>query len=80
MTETTFYKDKIYLPREIQKRLGLSEGAILRIEVIEKGIAKLEVTRSCNAATRILERLKTPPNMGRIKGKLSREEIYQDIT
>ena len=80
LTETTFYKDKIYLPREIQERLGLAEGDTLRIEVVEKGVAKLEVTRSCNAANRILERLKTPPDMGRIKGKLSREEIYEDIT
>ena len=80
MTETTFYKDKVYLPREVQERLGLTEGDILRIEVIEKGVAKLEVARSCNAAARILARLKSPPDMGMIKGKLSREEIYEDVT
>ena len=80
MSETTFYKDKIYLPREIQERLGLTEGDILRIEIVEKGVAKLEVTRSCNASARILERLQNPPDMGRVKGKLSREEIYEDVT
>jgi bifunctional DNA-binding transcriptional regulator/antitoxin component of YhaV-PrlF toxin-antitoxin module len=80
LTETTFYKDKVYLPREVQERLGLTEGDILRIEVVEKGVAKLEVARSCNAAARILERLESPPDMGRIKGKLSREEIYEDVT
>jgi len=80
LTETTFYKDKIYLPREIQERLGLTEGDILRIEVMEKGVAKLEVARSCDASARILKRLKNPPDMGKIKGKLSREEIYEDIT
>ena len=80
MPETTFYKDKIYLPREVQEQLGLTEGDSLRIEVIEKGVAKLEVTRNCNAATRILKRLKNPPDLGKLKGKLSREEIYEDIT
>jgi len=80
LTETTFYKDKVYLPREVQERLGLTEGDILRIEVIEKGVAKLEVARSCKAAARILARLKSPPDMGMIKGKLSREEIYEDVT
>ena len=80
MTESTFYKDKVYLPRELQERLGLAEGDTLRIEVVEKGVAKLEITRSRNAAARILKRLKNPPDMGKTKGKLSREEIYEDVT
>ncbi len=80
MAETTFYKDKIYLPREVQKQLGLTEGDVLRIEVVEKGVAKLEVTRSCDASARILKRLKNPPDLGKLKGKLSREKIYEDIT
>jgi len=33
-----------------------------------------------DAKARILERLKNPPDLGKIKGKLSREEIYEDIT
>lgn len=80
MTETTFYKNKVYLPREIQEHLGLVEGDILRIEIVEKGVAKLEVARSCSASARILERLKSPTDMGKVKGKLSREEIYEDVT
>jgi bifunctional DNA-binding transcriptional regulator/antitoxin component of YhaV-PrlF toxin-antitoxin module len=80
MTETTFYKDKVYVPREIREQLGLVDGDVLRIEVIGKGVAKMEVTTSCDAAARILKRLNNPPDLGRIKGKLSREEIYEDIT
>ena len=79
MSETTFYKDKVYLPREVQERLGIAEGDVLRIEVLEKGVAKLEITRGCGAAARIIERLKDPPDLGKLKGKLSREEIYEDI-
>ncbi len=80
MAETTFYKNKVYLPREVQEKLGLAEGDVLRIEVVEKGVAKLEVARSCDASARILKRLKNPPDLGRVKGKLGREEIYEDIT
>lgn len=80
MTETIFHNDKIYLPRVVQEQLGLAEGDVLRIEVVEKGVARLEIARGCGAATRILERLKNPPDLGSIKGKLSREEIYEDVT
>lgn len=80
MTETTFYKKKVYLPREVQEKLGLVEGDVLRIEVVEKGVAKMEVARSCSATLRIRKRLKNPPDLGNVKGKLSREEIYEDIT
>jgi bifunctional DNA-binding transcriptional regulator/antitoxin component of YhaV-PrlF toxin-antitoxin module len=80
MTETTYHKDKVYLPREIRETLGLVNGDVLHIEVIEKSTAKLRVIRRCDATKRVLEKIDNPPDMGKIKGKLSREEIYEDIT
>jgi bifunctional DNA-binding transcriptional regulator/antitoxin component of YhaV-PrlF toxin-antitoxin module len=80
MTETTYYEDKVYLPKDVRKKLGLVDGDILHIEVVERGTAKLSVVRRCGAAKRALEKLDNPPDMGAIKGKLSREEIYEDIT
>jgi bifunctional DNA-binding transcriptional regulator/antitoxin component of YhaV-PrlF toxin-antitoxin module len=80
MTETTFYEDKVYLPREVRKKLGLVDGDVLHIEVVERGTVKLSVVRRCGASKRALEKLDNPPDMGAIKGKLSREEIYEDIT
>lgn len=80
MTETTYYQDKVYLPREVREKLGLIEGDVLHIEVVEKDVAKLSVVRRCGAAKRALEKLDNPPEMGVIKGKLSREDIYEDIT
>jgi bifunctional DNA-binding transcriptional regulator/antitoxin component of YhaV-PrlF toxin-antitoxin module len=79
-TETTYYEDKVYLPKEIREKLGLVDGDVLHIEVVERGTAKLSVVRSCRAAKRALEKLDNPPDMGAIKGKLSREEIYEDTT
>jgi SpoVT / AbrB like domain. len=78
LAETTYYDDKVYLPREVREKLGLVDGDVLHIEVVEKGTAKLKVVRRCGAAKRALEKLDNPPDMGAIKGKLSREEIYED--
>ena len=80
MTETTYYQDKVYLPREVKEKLGLIEGDVLHIEVVEKGFAKISVVRRRCASKRALEKLDNPPDMGAIKGKLSREDIYEDIT
>ena len=80
MTETTFYKDKVYLPREIQESLGLVDGDRLYVEVLDKGVARLVVVRGSEAARRVLGRIDDPPNLGRLKGRVTREEIYEDIT
>jgi bifunctional DNA-binding transcriptional regulator/antitoxin component of YhaV-PrlF toxin-antitoxin module len=80
MVETTYYEDKVYLPRQVREKLGLVDGDVLHIEVVERGVAKLRVIRRCCASKCALEKLDNPPDLGTIKGKLSREEIYEDIT
>jgi bifunctional DNA-binding transcriptional regulator/antitoxin component of YhaV-PrlF toxin-antitoxin module len=79
MAETTYYEDKVYLPREVREKLGLVDGDVLHIEVVEKGVATLSVVRECRAAKKALEKLDNPPNLGAVKVRLSREEIYEDI-
>jgi hypothetical protein len=58
--------------------MGLMDGDVLHIEVVKRGEAKLTVVRTRRADERILKRLERPPNLGKVKGKLSREEIYED--
>jgi bifunctional DNA-binding transcriptional regulator/antitoxin component of YhaV-PrlF toxin-antitoxin module len=38
MAETTFHKDKLYVPREIRESLGLVDGDRLYIEVLDRGL------------------------------------------
>jgi bifunctional DNA-binding transcriptional regulator/antitoxin component of YhaV-PrlF toxin-antitoxin module len=76
---TTYYKDKIYLPREVEEELGLVDDDRLYIEVLDEGIARLVVVRRNDAAERILDRLNNPPNLGEMMGQIRREEIYEDI-
>lgn len=80
LAETTYYKDKVYLPREVQEEMGLTDGDKLYIEVLSRGVARLVVVRGSDAGKRILERLDDPPNLGRSKGRITREEIYENIT
>ncbi len=80
MAETTYYKDKLYLPHEVRDRLGLANGDVLHIEVVGEGVAKLNVMRGRRATGMILVKLDDPPDLGAVKGKLSREEVYEDIT
>lgn len=80
MTETTYHKDKVYLPRQVQEKLGLVDGDRLYIEVVDRGVARLIVMSANRAAERILERLNNPPNLGQLKGRITRKEIYEDIT
>lgn len=80
LAETTYYKDKVYLPREVREELGLVDGDRLVVEVLGRGVARLVVVRGSDAGKRVLERLDDPPNLGRVKGGLRREEIYEDIT
>jgi bifunctional DNA-binding transcriptional regulator/antitoxin component of YhaV-PrlF toxin-antitoxin module len=80
VAETTYHKNKVYLPREIQESLGLVDGDRLYIEVLDKGVARLILIRGGEAGKRVLERIDNPPNLGRLMGRITREEIYEDIT
>jgi bifunctional DNA-binding transcriptional regulator/antitoxin component of YhaV-PrlF toxin-antitoxin module len=80
VAETTYHKNKVYLPREIQESLGLVDGDRLYIEVLDKGVARLILIRGGKAGKRVLERIDNPPNLGRLMGRITREEIYEDIT
>ncbi len=79
LAETTYYEDKVYLPRSVREKLGLVDGDVLQIEVVAKGVAKMSVVRGCRKAKKARELLENPPSLG-IKGRISREEIYEDIT
>jgi len=79
LVETTFHKDKVYLPKEVKESLGLSEGDRLQVDIVGRDEARLRVVRSSEASKRIIEVLDNPPDLGEIKGRLTRREIYEDV-
>jgi hypothetical protein len=58
----------------------LVDGDRLYIEVLDRGVARLILMRGGEAGKRVLERIDNPPNLGRLRGRVTREEIYEDIT
>jgi len=42
--------------------------------------ARLCRVRRAEATKRLLDRLENPPNLGALKGRLTRKEIYEDIS
>lgn len=79
MVETTFHKDKVYLPKEVKESLGLSEGDRLQVDIVGRDEARIRVVRSSESSKRIIEMLDNPPDLGEIKGRLTRREIYEDV-
>ena len=61
MAETTYYEDKVYLPHEVREKLGLVDSDVLRIDVVEKGVARLSIVHGCVAAKKVLDELDDPP-------------------
>jgi len=77
--ETTYHKDKIYIPREVKERLRLKDGDRLTIEVTDSDEARIKIVENDRATQELLELLENPPRMGKIKGRLTRREIYEDV-
>lgn len=80
MAETTYYKDRIFVPKEIKEKMGLADGDKLEIEVVGRGEARIRVVRRKGATERLIEWLDNPPMLGEVKGSLRRRDIYMDIS
>ena len=49
-------------------------------EVVDIGEINMKNVHGSKATERLLKKLENPPDLGKINGQLSREEIYEDIT
>lgn len=79
MTVATFHKRKLYIPRDIQERLGLVDGDRLEISIVNGREARIRVVRGDDATRRLLGLLDDPPMKGKVLGRLRRREIYEDV-
>lgn len=77
MVETTYRKKKIYVPAEVEEKIGLREGDRLALAVLDKKSFKVELKRK-TAEEQILDALVNACEIGVPKG-LTRREIYGDI-
>ena len=77
MVETTYHKKKIYVPAEVEKKIGLREGDRLALAVLDKKSFRVELKRK-TAEEQIVDALTNAREIGVPKG-LTRREIYEDI-
>ena len=77
MVETTYRKNKIYVPAEVKEKMGLVEGDRLTVEVFDRKSFRVELKRK-TPEEQILDALANACEIGVPKG-LTRREIYEDI-
>ena len=77
MVETTYHKKKIYVPAEVEKKIGLREGDRLALAVLDKKSFRVELKRK-TAEEQIVDALTNAREIGVPKG-LTRREIYEDV-
>ena len=77
MVETTYHKKKIYVPSEVEKKIGLREGDRLALAVLDKKSFRVELKRK-TAEEQIVDALTNAREIGVPKG-LTRREIYEGI-
>ena len=77
MVETTYHKKKIYVPAEVEKKIGLREGDRLTVAVLDRKSFRVELKRK-TAEEQIVDALTNAREIGVPKG-LTRREIYEDI-
>ena len=77
MVETTYHKKKIYVPAEVEEKIGLREGDRLALAVLDKKSFKVELKRK-TAEEQIVDALTNAREIGVPRG-LTRREIYEDI-
>jgi len=80
MAETTYYRNKVYIPRAVRESLGLVDGDKLYIKVLDKGVAQLILIRGSEAGKKILEKINNPTNLGKLRERITRKDIYENIT
>ena len=70
-----YHSGKIYVPRDVRDAIGLDEGDEMEFSVIDDHEIRISVKKA-DADQKLLEL--PPKNLG-IKGKLTREEIYDFV-
>ncbi len=74
-TKGKFHSGKIYVPQDVRRTLGLTEGDEVEFSIVNEREAKLLVKKA-DADQKLLE---WPARPLGIKGKLTREEIYDFV-
>lgn len=78
MTEATYHKRKLYVPKEVEERLGLMDGDKAEIRIVDDRSFAVIVKRKSSPEDRIVRRTLEGPFTFTLKRPLKREDYYED--
>ncbi len=71
-------RGRIIIPADLRKKYAIQGGTRLKVVKTQEGILfKLKEPEN-DAKERVSKKLDDPPDLGAVKGKLSRADIYQN--
>lgn len=78
MATATYHKRKLYVPKEVERKLGLADGDQAEIRIIDDRSFTVTVRRKSSPEERIARRTIERPFTLTLKRSLKREDYYED--
>ena len=78
MANGSYHGRKLYIPKEIQERLGLTDGDETEIRVLDDRSFTVTVKRTSAPEERIVQRVLERPFSFAVKTPIKREDYYED--
>lgn len=78
MANGTYHRRKLYIPKEVQERLGLTDGDEAEIHVLDDRSFTVTVKRTSAPEERIAQRILERPFSFAEKTPIKREDYYED--
>ena len=78
MANGTYHRRKLYIPKEVQERVGLADGDETEIRVLDDRSFTVTVKRTSAPEERIAQRILERPFSFTVKTPIKREDYYED--
>jgi bifunctional DNA-binding transcriptional regulator/antitoxin component of YhaV-PrlF toxin-antitoxin module len=78
MANGTYHRRKLYIPKEIQDRLGLADGDETEIRVVDDRSFTVPVKHAYDSEERIAQRTLERPFSFTLKTPAKREDFYEN--
>lgn len=78
MAKATYHRRKLYVPKEVEERLGLADGDQAEIRVLDDRSFSVMLKRKTSPEERIARRALEHPLTFQVKSRLKRKDYYED--
>jgi len=78
MANGTYHRRKLYIPKEVQERLGLADGDEAEIRVLDDNSFTVTVKRTSAPEERIAQRILNQSFSFAVKTPIKREDYYEN--